>query len=56
MQPYFTNQAYQNFADRTREDWQEAYYGENFSRLVEVKQAYDPDNFFNFQQSIPTEV
>ena len=27
MQPYFSGGAYQNFPDRTQDDWQHAYYG-----------------------------
>ncbi|RID46099.1 hypothetical protein BRARA_I02783 [Brassica rapa] len=30
------------------------YFGENFDRLVRVKTAVDPDNFFRNEQSIPT--
>jgi FAD/FMN-containing dehydrogenase len=56
MQPYFSGGAYQNFPDRTQADWQHAYYGQNFARLVETKRAWDPDNLFTFEQSIPTEV
>jgi hypothetical protein len=54
MQPYFSGGAYQNFPDRTQEDWQHAYYGQNFDRLVETKRAWDPENLFKFEQSIPT--
>ncbi|CAD5328555.1 unnamed protein product [Arabidopsis thaliana] len=30
------------------------YFGDNFDRLVKVKTAADPDNFFRNEQSIPT--
>ncbi|KAL1205328.1 Berberine bridge enzyme-like 21 [Cardamine amara subsp. amara] len=30
------------------------YFGENFDRLVKVKTAVDPDNFFRNEQSLPT--
>ncbi len=53
MQPYLSGGAYQNFTDRSQEDWQHAYYGQNFDRLVEVKRTWDPDNLFRFGQSIP---
>lgn len=53
MQPYLSGGAYQNFADRSQENWAEAYYGQNLPRLVELKRKWDPDNLFRFQQSIP---
>jgi hypothetical protein len=53
MQPYLAGGAYQNFTDRTQRDWQHAYYGQNFARLVEIKRNWDPDNLFHFPQSIP---
>ena len=53
MQPYLSGGAYQNFVDRSQENWAEAYYGENLPRLVEMKRKWDPDNLFRFQQSIP---
>jgi len=53
LDPFFTGFAYQNFIDPTLLDWQQAYYGINFQRLVEVKNTFDPDDFFNFVQSIP---
>jgi FAD/FMN-containing dehydrogenase len=53
MQPYTTGGAYVNIPDRSLEDWPYAYYGDNFPRLMDVKRRYDPDNVFNFEQSIP---
>jgi FAD/FMN-containing dehydrogenase len=51
--PHTPNESYQNFPNRIITDWQEAYYAENFPRLVEVKGMYDPNNLFNNPQSIP---
>lgn len=53
MQPYLSGGAYQNFTDRSQEDWQHAYYGENFERLTQVKRDWDPNNLFHYGQSIP---
>lgn len=50
----YTRGAYVNYVDGTIDDWQRAYYDSNLKRLVEVKQRYDPENVFNFPQSIPT--
>ena len=49
-----TSGAYQNYVDPTLENWQDAYYGTNLSRLVSIKSAHDPDDLFSFAQSIPT--
>lgn len=52
VEPYVSG-AYQNYIDPTLADWQEAYYGTNLARLVEIKRKVDPDDFFHFAQSIP---
>lgn len=51
--PHTPNESYQNFPNRNIVDWQQAYYAENFDRLVEVKSKYDKDNLFHNAQSIP---
>ncbi|HEX4163226.1 MAG TPA: FAD-binding oxidoreductase [Acidimicrobiales bacterium] len=53
LNPYTPNESYQNFPNRMISDWQQAYYAENFPRLVEVKTKYDPGNLFQNAQSIP---
>lgn len=52
IDPYSSGESYQNFIDPRLPNWQQAYYGGNYSRLVQVKKAYDPDKFFSFAQSI----
>jgi hypothetical protein len=51
--PHTPNESYQNFPNREIIDWQQQYYAENFSRLIEVKSVYDPGNVFRNAQSIP---
>ena len=34
-------------------DWETAYWGSNVDRLRRIKAKYDPDNIFQYEQSIP---
>lgn len=43
---------YPNFPDPDLEDWASAYHASNYDRLLRVKATYDPDNFFQFHQSL----
>ncbi|MFH9088912.1 FAD-binding oxidoreductase [Streptomyces sp. NPDC017673] len=52
MAPHVTGSAYQNFVDPQLTNWREAYYGANYGRLVQVKQKYDPDGVFSFDQAV----
>jgi len=46
--------AYVNYVDDLIQNPLRAYYASNLERLVEIKAKYDPENIFNFPQSIPT--
>jgi FAD/FMN-containing dehydrogenase len=52
LQPFLNSEVYQNYADEDLADWAGAYYGANYPRLREVKQRYDPTDFFRHRQSI----
>jgi hypothetical protein len=52
IDPYSNGETYQNFIDPALSCWQEAYYAENYPRLVAIKSEYDPGNVFDFAQSI----
>jgi hypothetical protein len=53
MAPWSNGEAYQNYLDPDLEDWQSAYYGANYARLVQVKAAYDANQVFKPAQGIP---
>jgi FAD/FMN-containing dehydrogenase len=52
IDPYSSGHSYQNFIDPNLPAWRNAYYGRNYRRLSQVKNAYDPHRFFRFAQSI----
>jgi FAD/FMN-containing dehydrogenase len=54
VHPWGSGGVYPNFPDPDLKDWANAYYGNNYDRLLRVKARYDPDNFFRFHQSLPT--
>jgi hypothetical protein len=41
-----------NFPDPDLRGWREAYCGENFMGLVEVKKRYDPAGLFRCAQAV----
>lgn len=47
--------AYSNEADYFQENWQKAFWGDNYPRLLEIKKKYDPDHFFQTHHSIGSE-
>jgi FAD/FMN-containing dehydrogenase len=53
MAPFVSGEAYVGYPDVAIVDWQRAYFGPNFPRLVAVKTRYDPENVFHHAQSVP---
>ena len=52
LQPY-VNGAYVNVPNAGMPGWETAYWGPNVDRLRTIKAKYDPDNVFNYEQSVP---
>ena len=52
MRPYVSGGAYVNYCDTELQNWREAYWGPNLSRLEGIKSRLDPDNLFRHAQSI----
>jgi FAD/FMN-containing dehydrogenase len=54
--PYASGSVYVNFMTDDEQDRVKAAYGPNYGRLVELKNKYDPTNFFRFNQNIKPSV
>jgi FAD/FMN-containing dehydrogenase len=52
LHPYSAGGAYVNFMMDEGEERVKATYGDNYQRLVEIKNKYDPGNLFRVNQNI----
>lgn len=52
LSQYTNGHSYQNYPNRSQEDFRWAYWGDQYQTLVDIKKKYDPNNFFYYQQSI----
>ena len=52
LEPHSSGKYLLNFLDGDEDDRVQAAFGENYGRLVEVKNRYDPTNFFSVNQNI----
>ena len=52
IHPFSSGGAYINFMMEEGQERVKASYKHNFSRLVEIKKKYDPNNFFRVNQNI----
>ncbi|HTN18443.1 MAG TPA: FAD-binding oxidoreductase [Chitinophagaceae bacterium] len=43
---------YRNYPDINFKDWEMMYYGDNYTRLQDIKRQYDPEDLFHYPQSI----
>ena len=50
--PFATGGVYVNFMTEEEKDRVESAYGESYQKLVALKDKYDPDNFFRFNQNV----
>ncbi|KAK7932726.1 FAD binding domain-containing protein [Apiospora marii] len=47
--------AYLNEGDPNEQEWQKVFYGENYQRLLEIKNRYDPDRVFYGRTAVGSE-
>jgi FAD/FMN-containing dehydrogenase len=47
--------AYVNECDYFQPDWQRAFWGPNYARLIEIKHRYDPDGLFVVHHGVGSE-
>ena len=53
MTQFMGNGSYRNYANINISTPNEKYFLGNLGRLMNIKSIYDPENFFNYSQSIP---
>jgi FAD/FMN-containing dehydrogenase len=56
VEQYSNGHSYQNYPNRDQAGFQWAYWGPYYYQLVTIKQKYDPNNFFHYQQSIAASI
>ncbi len=44
--------SYSNETNYFQKDWQQAFWGKNYPRLLEIKKKYDPEGFFQCHHSV----
>jgi FAD/FMN-containing dehydrogenase len=49
------NGSYLNETNYFQKDWQQSFWGDNYSRLVEIKQKYDPGGLFFVHNGVGSE-
>ncbi len=52
MKTWSSGGAYLNYTDALLKNWQQAYYGDHYARLQQIKGRYDPKQLFRFAQGI----
>jgi FAD/FMN-containing dehydrogenase len=52
LTPLSNGHAYQNYPNRKNPDYRCMYWGENFPRLLAIKEKYDPHTLFCFGQTV----
>jgi FAD/FMN-containing dehydrogenase len=55
MRPFMPRASYANDCDIDLPDYATAHWGDNLTRLMAVKQQYDPENLFQHAQSVPAQ-
>lgn len=52
MRPYVTGGGYFNYTDPDLKNWETAYFGSNYPRLLSIRRQIDPHHYFNYPQAI----
>src|SRR5690606_13337264 len=47
---------YRNYPDIHFSNWEQAYYGTAYKKLQQIKRKYDPENLFQYPQSIQPDI